>query len=568
MTDFHSLSLYGLLLLPALPVVSALLLPLLFGAEPQRAARVSIGATALTLLLAVTLIALHRSHGPFPTDAIGGLGWSVVLDPLSLVMSTVVAAISLVVHVYSRRYMGDEPGYVRFYALLDLMTASILLMVCAGDLVTLLIAWFLVGLLLYALLGHNTARPAAGRYAFWTFITYRLGDVPLLGAAWLLWHGYDTASLPALYARIAADPTVSVGGIAVVPVSALLVALAAFARSAQFPLHTWLPYTMDGPTPVSALMHAGIVNAGGFLFNRFAPLLIHTPDALHLAFVVGLVTALVGSALMLTQNDIKKSLGYSTMGQMGFMVMECGLGAFSLAVYHLIAHGLFKATMFLGAGGIIGQARRDDGVPADDIYTFVVERKPVQGARLPWVLAAAITIGVPLVVLGLSHWAVAADFHQHQGAITLLFFSWVTGAQVFFSIHKLPSDNPWRSLGMVFLSFIIIVIGYTVIGHAFERYLYPDAALSDAIYAAAAIHPVAFNLMAALVSLILVGAWVVTFYAQSLDLQGREGSLRNLLYVNLYSLFSREFYVADLYAGLSGRIVAASKRVNVWMRWV
>ncbi|HOI67318.1 MAG TPA: proton-conducting transporter membrane subunit [Thiomonas arsenitoxydans] len=558
----------AVLALPALPLLSAALIPLSTGGHPRRAARWSIGFTTFTLLVALALLVQHLRGAQGQSLFVGVQSIGLLLDPLSLAMSVLVAGISLIVHVYSLNYMADEPGYVRFFSLLDLMTATILLMVSAGDLITLLVAWFAVGQLLYFLLGHNTQREVTGRYAFWTFITYRLGDLPLVGAALLLVKAYGAWDLPTLFARVAADPHLQLGGVAVVPVAALLVALAAFARSAQFPLHIWLPYTMDGPTPVSALMHAGIVNAGGFLFNRFAPLLIHAPDVLHLAFVVGLVTALLGSALMLTQNDIKKSLGYSTMGQMGFMIMECGLGAFSLAVYHLIAHGLFKATLFLGSGNVIGDTRRDDGVPADDIYTFVVERRPLRAVKVPWLLAAAITVLVPAVVLGLSHWLVAADFFHKQGAIVLLFFGWVTGAQVFFSIHKLPSENPWRSLTLIFLSFLIVVVGYTLIAHAFETFLYPDPVLRDATYAAAGINLLAFDLMIIFFTLVLVGAWLVTFYAQSLDLEGRQGTLWNAIYLNLYALFSREFYISDIYTQMSRATVAASKRVNVWLRWV
>ncbi|MGE0106050.1 MAG: proton-conducting transporter membrane subunit [Thiomonas sp.] len=558
----------AVLALPALPLLSAALIPLSTGGHQRRAARWSIGFTTFTLLVALALLVQHLRGAQGQSLFVGVQSIGLLLDPLSLAMSVLVAGISLIVHVYSLNYMADEPGYVRFFSLLDLMTATILLMVSAGDLITLLVAWFAVGQLLYFLLGHNTQREVTGRYAFWTFITYRLGDLPLVGAALLLVKAYGAWDLPTLFARVAADPHLQLGGVAVVPVAALLVALAAFARSAQFPLHIWLPYTMDGPTPVSALMHAGIVNAGGFLFNRFAPLLIHAPDVLHLAFVVGLVTALLGSALMLTQNDIKKSLGYSTMGQMGFMIMECGLGAFSLAVYHLIAHGLFKATLFLGSGNVIGDTRRDDGVPADDIYTFVVERRPLRAVKVPWLLAATITVLVPAVVLGLSHWLVAADFFHKQGAIVLLFFGWVTGAQVFFSIHKLPSENPWRSLTLIFLSFLIVVVGYTLIAHAFETFLYPDPVLRDATYAAAGINLLAFDLMIIFFTLVLVGAWLVTFYAQSLDLEGRQGTLWNAIYLNLYALFSREFYISDISTQMSSATVAASKRVNVWLRWV
>ncbi len=554
--------------LPALPVFSAIVAPLLTRTAEHRAGRVSTVFMFLTVVVALALlIAVLRAPAEQVTLLRAG-PLSLMLDHLGVVMAVLVSGISLIVHWYAVRYMADEPGYARFFAMLDLMTAVILLMVCASDLLTLVVAWFLVGVLLFFLLGHDTTRVSSGRYAFWTFITYRLGDLPLLGAALLLGHAYGTTQLTELFARVAANPNVELGGVPVVSTSAMLVALAAFARSAQFPLHSWLPYTMEGPTPVSALMHAGIVNAGGFLFNRFAPLYVHTPDVLHVIFVVGLVTALIGSALMLMQNDIKKSLGYSTMGQMGFMVMECGLGAFSLAVYHLIAHGLFKATLFLGSGGVIGDARRNDGVPPDDIYTSVVERRPLRVVRLPWLVAVLVTVLVPAFVLGLAHFLVAANFAHKQGAIILLFFGWVTGAQVFFSIHRLPSVNPWRSMGMIFLSFVIVVIGYTAVGHLFERFLYPDAALSDAIYVAAGVNLIAFDVLVVLLTVILVAAWLVTFYADSIDLRGRRGGLWSTVYLNLYALFSREFYVADLYARIGRMVLESSKRVNIWLRWV
>ena len=205
---------------------------------------------------------------------------------------------------------------------------------------------------------------------------------------------------------------------------------------------------MSGPTPVSALMHAGIVNAGGFLINRFAPVYVETGGVLHWILVVGLVTAVLGSLLMLTQNDIKKALGYSTMGQMGFMIMECGVGAFSLAIYHLIAHGLFKGTLFLSAGSVINEARGHDGVPKEDLYTFVVEKKSAKRQQ-PWLVMAGITVAVPIIILFLAHWMVAQDFFQKQGAIVLLFFGWITGAQLLFATYRMGSQNAWRLVGMV-----------------------------------------------------------------------------------------------------------------------
>ncbi len=529
-------------------------------------ARLSVGFAVLTCLIAIGLLATQMSASQ-PHVAATGWGWgSLYLDPLGSVMAVLVSAISLVVHVYSVRYMAEEQGYGRFFALLDLMTLAILLMVAAGDLITLLVAWHLVGVLLYFLLGHDLRRAEAQRYAFWTFFTYRLGDLPLVLAALLLYQAYGTLSLPDLFQHVAADPYVrTVLGLPLAPTVGLLVALAAFARSAQFPLHPWLPYTMEGPTPVSALMHAGIVNAGGFIINRFAPVYVHAGEVLHLVFAVGLVTAILGSVLMLTQNDIKKSLGYSTMGQMGFMFVECGVGAFSLAIYHLIAHGLFKGTLFLGAGSIIGDARKHDGVPHDDVYTFVVERRPA-GPRLPWFLAAAITVVVPFVLLGLSRWLLGGGFVGEQGAIILLFFGWVTGAQLLFATYRLPADSPWRLMAMIVLSLTIVVAGYTLMEHAFGSFLYPDQEVSQALYEAASIPLPLFYGLVTIVTLVVVLGWLFAFR----NIANGDAHVFRASPVRLaiYSLISREFYVADLYAWLSQEVLALSRRMNIWSRWV
>src|SRR3569833_1003297 len=223
------------------------------------------------------------------------------------------------------------------------LVPALLVKVAAGDLITLLAAWHMIGVLLYFLLGQDTRSPSAYRYAFWTFFTYRIGALALVLAAALLYWAYGTWSLPEIFAAVEADPAArSFFGVPVVEAVGALLALAAFARSAQFLLHTWLPYTMAGPTPVSALMHAGIVNAGGFLINSYEPIYVHNGDVMHAIVLVGLVTAVIGAILMLTQNDIKKALGFSTLVQLGFLVMECGLVAFSLAFFLLIAHGMFK----------------------------------------------------------------------------------------------------------------------------------------------------------------------------------------------------------------------------------
>ena len=547
-----------------MPWLSALLLTLGSNGTQRRVARLSVGLSALTFILSIASLVFYALH-PDRHWLSSGLAWgSLYLDPLSSLMSVAVAGISFVVHAYAVRYMAEEPGYARFYTLLDLMTGSILLMVAAGDLVTLLVAWHMIGVLLYFLLGHDLQRQAAHRYALWSFFTYRIGDLPLILAAVLLYQAYGTLSLPLLFDRIAANPGAHEAfGMPLTVVISLLVAFAAFARSAQFPLHTWLPYTMEGPTPVSALMHAGIVNSGGFIINRFASVFMHAGGVLHLVFAVGLVTAIMGSILMLTQNDIKKSLGYSTMGQMGFMFVECGVGAFSLAIYHLIAHGMFKGTLFLGSGSMISNARKQDGVPHDDVYTFVVERKPA-ASRLPWLLAAAVTVVVPVLVLGISRWLMGGVVQQ--GAVILLFFGWATGAQLLFATYRLRAENPWRMMATIILSLIIVVAGYTLIEHAFDLFLYPDQTVREAISAAASIPLSTFEPMVAVLTITIVVGWLATYYAAaSGKTRSAEPSAARL---TLYSLVSREFYVADVYEWLTQTVLALSKRMNVWSGWL
>jgi len=554
-----------ILLVPALPILSALLTHLLARRLGREVARVSVVGTLLTFIIAVlTLWVVATGDGPktifLDNRAI------LLLDPLSSLMAVVIAGISLIVHIYSRRYMAEESGYARFFVLLDLMTATLLVMVSAGDLLTLLIAWHLVGVLLYFLLGHNTRDTAVYRYAFWTKITYRIGDLPLVIAAVLLYQAYGTWSLPVIFEQISQAPDAhQVFGLPLADMIAALIALAAFARSAQFLLHTWLPYTMSGPTPVSALMHAGIVNAGGFLINRFAPIFIHSSGVLHWVFIVGLFTAVIGSVLMLTQNDIKKSLGYSTMGQMGFMIMECGIGAFSLAIYHLIAHGLFKGTLFLGAGGVINAARKDDGVPKEQLYTFVVERRPVR-QRLPWFLMAAITLAVPIAILVTAHWLVSQDYFQKQSAIVLLFFGWVTGAQLIFATYRMRTYNLRRLVTLSIFSFAVVVLGYTLISHAFDLFLYPDPVFREKLYAAADIDLFWFDVLMVSISLVIIFGWLVTCFT---DQNGnRRNQSPNRLWLMFYALISREFYMTDLYTRLTRSLLSMAGRLNLWLRWI
>jgi NADH-quinone oxidoreductase subunit L len=555
-----------ILVVAILPLISASFLQLFSSRIGLGVGRISVVFTAVAFLLSAVLLSLSISGYGSHVLTLGGTFTELLFDPLSTLLSTIILGISFIVHLYSVRYMAEEDGYDRFFILLDLMTAALLFMVFAGDLITLVIVWYLVGVLLYFLLGQDTRSRIAYRFAFWTLITYRLGDLPLILAAALLFNAYDSWSLTYIFEQIQANPHAhQVLGYSLTHVVAALIGLAAFARSAQFLLHTWLPYTMDGPTPVSALMHAGIVNAGGFLINRFAPVFIHSGDVLNWIFIVGLVTAIFGSMLMLTQNDIKKALGYSTMGQMGFMIMECGIGAFSLAIYHMFAHGVFKGTMFLSAGSVINHARHDDGIPKDELYTFAVEKQSSE-VRRPWILMALITLSVPLAIYVLAHLFIDPAYYQKQGAIILLFFGWVTGAQLIFATYRMRIQSLWRLFALSIGTLIVVVLGYVVISHAFDTFLYPSAEFREQLYTAAAINETVFNAIAILTTLLILLGWAITYHGE--DSGVHYFARFKKLWLSIYAFVSREFYIIDIYTRLSRTLLAVSSRLNVWLRWL
>jgi NADH:ubiquinone oxidoreductase subunit 5 (subunit L)/multisubunit Na+/H+ antiporter MnhA subunit len=297
---------------------------------------VSKAGAAITALLWLSLAALLAT----PVEPQWRLSWTVGL--LTLFVGAIVASFSL-------RYMRADRRANRFHLMLGLLVASVMAVVFAGNLLLLALAWCASGQLLAAMIGHSAdwdeARAAARR----TRAALLPGDVALIVALGLLaWHARSLRLEDALAAATTLPP-------ALASVMALLLLLAAAARCALPPFSGWLLSSMTAPTPVSALMHAGLVNAGGFLLIRFAPLMEAAPAVRAAAVLIGLCGALYGIGIMMVRPDIKRSLAGSTVSQMGFMIMSCGLGAYAAALWHLIAHGLFKAWLFLGSGSAIRQ---------------------------------------------------------------------------------------------------------------------------------------------------------------------------------------------------------------------
>jgi NAD(P)H-quinone oxidoreductase subunit 5 len=307
----------------------------------------------LALVAAVANVVLFALDGPQTVGLGDGLALLALrIDLPSAAMALLVAFIGWVVTRYSATYLDGEPRQGSFTAAMSLTLAAVLTLVTAGSLLVFLIAFVGTSLSLHRLLVFYGERDAARRAARKKFILSRLADLALLVAALVLWNAYGTADIGLILER-ARSGSAPAGS----ELAAAFLALAAILKSAQFPFHGWLTEVMETPTPVSALLHAGVVNAGGFLLIRFADVMILSPLTLAALTVVGAFTALFGSLVMLTQSAVKTSLAWSTVAQMGFMILQCGLALFPIALLHILAHSLYKAHSFLSSGNAVESVR-------------------------------------------------------------------------------------------------------------------------------------------------------------------------------------------------------------------
>jgi NAD(P)H-quinone oxidoreductase subunit 5 len=282
------------------------------------------------------------------------LNMGYTIDHLTSLMLVIVTTVAMLVMIYTHGYMSHDPGYVRFYAYLSLFSSSMLGLIISPNLVQVYIFWELVGMCSYLLIGFWYDRKGAADACQKAFVTNRVGDFGLLlGMLGLYWAtgSFDFQIMGDRLQELVASGTIS-GGLA--GLLAILVFMGPVAKSAQFPLHVWLPDAMEGPTPISALIHAAtMVAAGVFLIARMYPVFEHIPAAMDTIAWTGATTAFLGASIAITQNDIKKGLAYSTMSQLGYMVMAMGVGAYSAGLFHLMTHAYFKAMMFLGSGSVI-----------------------------------------------------------------------------------------------------------------------------------------------------------------------------------------------------------------------
>jgi len=464
-------------LIPAFPLVGALLNIFLGGIIGRRAHWVAVPALGGSFLASCVLFSRVASGETLTTTLFswivaGDFETSVAayVDPLTAVMLLVVTGVGALIHLYSVGYMHDDPGYARYFAYLNLFVFSMTMLVLAGNFLLLYVFWEAVGLCSYLLIGFWYTRPAAAQAGKKAFIVNRVGDFGFgLGIIWL-WSAVGTLDYADVFKAAAELHPGTATGIA------LLLFMGACGKSAQLPLHTWLPDAMEGPTPVSALIHAAtMVTAGVYMVARSRVLFERSPVALEVVAWVGVATALFAATIGLVQTDIKRVLAYSTVSQLGYMFAAVGLGAYAAGIFHLVTHAFFKALLFLGAGSVIHglggeqDLRKMGGLSSRMVTTTITTTLGALGlAGLPGlagffskdeILAAAFVTGHrgmwALLLLG----AFLTSFYSSR----MLFLAFYSGPRM----SKEAAHHVHESPGVMTLPLFVLAMLTVVAGVAF-----------------------------------------------------------------------------------------------------
>jgi len=561
-------------LLALLPLAAFLLLVLGGRRLPGGGWYLAVGAIGAAFLLWWPVMGdlLARGPGAFsfswlalpPLQATGfafpgfELRFGLVVDPLAALMLGIVTLVALLVQIYSLGYMRGDRRFGWYFAAHSLFAAAMLALVLADNYLLLYFAWELVGLCSYLLIGFWYERRSAAEAAKKAFITTRVGDVGLLIGILLLWRATGTFEISAI-GHAAESGTLDPG---LLTLGALLVFAGAIGKSAQFPLHVWLPDAMEGPTPVSALIHAAtMVAAGVYLVARSFTLFVHAPGALAVVTAVGLFTALLAGTLALVNNDIKRVLAYSTVSQLGFMMLALGSLGLTAAMFHLYTHAFAKALLFLAAGSVI------HGLGTQDIWRMggLLRRMPLTGVT--FTIGALALAGFPLLSGFFSKDEILKVVAEHQNPAVLaltalgalvsaLYMGRVTWV-VFFGRprdHELhPHESPFvMTVPLLILATLTVVAGYVAldpVGQSlglhggFGEFLYHE-------------HPEPFSLNGGLVVLSLAlaaaglgGTWLA--YVQG----GISPSSVAARFGVLYRWAAAKYYVDELYQAIIDRVV-------------
>jgi len=357
-------------IIPALPLLGSAINGL-FGSKWSKASvnAVALGSTGLSFACALEAIRefpayYETNHQPFVKHFVNWIvaykdltiGFDLQLDHLTVVMLLVVTGVGFLIHIYSTGYMAHEGGYYRFFSYLNLFMFFMLILILAANYVVLFVGWEGVGLCSYLLIGFYFLKHSAAEAGKKAFIVNRIGDFGFMLGMFLIFRTFHSLDFQAVFSA-ASQPSIAhegMGQFGIITIACILLFVGATGKSAQIPLYVWLPDAMEGPTPVSALIHAAtMVTAGVYMVARSHVLFLHSETAMYVVAVIGCATAFFAATIGLVQSDIKKVLAYSTVSQLGYMFLGCGVGAFSAGIFHLMTHAFFKALLFLSAGSVI-----------------------------------------------------------------------------------------------------------------------------------------------------------------------------------------------------------------------
>jgi len=500
-------------IVPALPLAGAALNGLLGRHWPKRVVdAIGVGSTGLSFLLALELIrefaSLSAEQIPwvkayFPWIWAGNLraDFALQVDQLTVVMLLVVTGVGWIIHIYSMGYMAHEGGYYRFFAYLNLFMFFMLILVMAANYLLMFVGWEGVGLSSYLLIGFYFLRKSAADAGKKAFVVNRIGDCGFLLALFLIFSTFHTFNYQEIFAAVAPLAAEPMGQIGVLTAICLLMFVGATGKSAQLPLYVWLPDAMEGPTPVSALIHAAtMVTAGVYVVARSSTLFVHAPTAMAVVAIIGGLTAFYAATIGLVQTDIKRVLAYSTVSQLGYMFLACGVGAFAAGIFHLFTHAFFKALLFLASGSVIHALGGEQDM----------RRMGGLRTKIPWtywtMLAGTLAIaGAPLFSGFFSKDVILWETYSSPYGNKLLWALGLGGALltafymfrlIFLTFHGAPRydeehvhvhESRWPMLGpLVALAVLSVAGGWMALpvlwggGDHFEEYLAPAFAVANA----------------------------------------------------------------------------------------
>lgn len=569
-------------MIPLFPAVG-FALNLFFGRRISRRAVGIIACAAVALSFVVSLFALAELLGLPPSarsvetvffswiasgDFRAEIGF--LIDPLSVLMMLIVSGVSLIIHVYSIGYMHEDPDFPRYFAYLNLFVFFMLVLVAAGNFLLMFVGWEGVGLCSYLLIGFWYEKKSASDAGKKAFIVNRIGDYGFLLAIFLIFITFGTLDFKAVFA--AAPAELAAGGTMATLIT-LLLFMGATGKSAQIPLYTWLPDAMEGPTPVSALIHAAtMVTAGVYMVVRCGVLFLLAPTSLLVVAVVGGATAVFAASIGLVQNDIKRVLAYSTVSQLGYMFMACGVGAFGAGIFHLMTHAFFKALLFLGAGSVMHalagelDMRRMGGLKAHmprTYWTFLIAALALCGI-FPFagffskdeILWKALTGGgLPFWILGAGA-ALMTAFYMFRAVFLTFHGSSRMEAETDRHVHESPPIMTRPLIVLAVLSVLGGFVGIPIIegGNRLEEFLAP--VLSSPAAAEAGMHAPDLEIVIMVVSLLIaIGGIVLAHTMYIRDPELPETLARR--FRRAYALLLNKYRIDELYDALFVRPLIA-----------